>query len=76
MTPRAGVVEPTAAAAPAAISGLIANGSIAESDRVVVLLSGSGLKATDKIMEHVQLQAAQTAERSRLTEPTLQDSGI
>ncbi len=50
-------IEPTAAAAPAAIAGLIANGSIAESDQVVVLLTGSGLKATDKIMEHQQLQA-------------------
>jgi len=67
-------VEPTAAAAPAALSGLIANGTIAESDRVVVLLSGSGLKATDKIMEHVQLQAAQAAECSVREEPALKDT--
>ncbi|HWF67688.1 MAG TPA: threonine synthase [Acidobacteriaceae bacterium] len=45
-------VEPTAAAAPAAIQQLRSDGSIGTGDRVVVLLTGSGLKATDKIVEH------------------------
>lgn len=45
-------VEPTAAAAPAAIRQLTANGIIAPSDKVVVELTGMGLKATDKIVEY------------------------
>ena len=45
-------VEPTAAAAPAAIQQLQASGAIRQNDRVAVLLTGSGLKATDKIVEH------------------------
>lgn len=45
-------VEPTAAAAPGAIATMRREGLIAASDRVVVILTGSGLKATDKIVEH------------------------
>lgn len=45
-------VEPTAAAAPAAIRQLTANGIIAPSDKVIVELTGMGLKATDKIVEY------------------------
>jgi threonine synthase len=46
-------VEPTAAAAPAALGSLRKNGFIGEDDRVVIVLTGSGLKATDKIVEHL-----------------------
>ena len=42
-------VEPTAAAGAAGLSRLIANGSISTVDRVVLVLTGSGLKAVDKI---------------------------
>jgi threonine synthase len=45
-------VEPTAAAAPAAIAAMRHENLIAGSDRVVVILTGSGLKATDKVVEH------------------------
>jgi threonine synthase len=45
-------VEPTAAAAPAAIAGLRKQGLIGAGDRVVVVLTGTGLKATDKVVEH------------------------
>jgi threonine synthase len=45
-------VEPTAAAAPAAVKQLVAKGIIAPEDTVVVELTGIGLKATDKIIEH------------------------
>jgi threonine synthase len=45
-------VEPTAAAAPAALLRLRREGAIPADARVVVLLTGSGLKATDKIVEH------------------------
>src|SRR5262249_23678258 len=43
-------IEPTAAAAPAALAGLRCDGIISKRDRVVVMLTGSGLKATDKIV--------------------------
>lgn len=43
-------VEPTSAVVGAAINQLAASGEIAIGERVVALLSGSGLKATDKIM--------------------------
>jgi threonine synthase len=50
---RSGIyVEPTSGAAPAALAALREEGLIAPDDRVVVLLTGSGLKATDKIVEH------------------------
>jgi threonine synthase len=45
-------VEPTSAVAPAAAARLIAEGVIQPSDRVVITLTGSGLKATDKIVAH------------------------
>lgn len=51
-------VEPTAAAAPAALAGLIARGLIANEDRVVVLLTGSGLKGTDKVIDHFEARPA------------------
>jgi len=45
-------VEPTAAAAPAAAQDLLASRSIRAGETVVVMLTGSGLKATDKIVAH------------------------
>jgi threonine synthase len=45
-------VEPTAAVAPAALAALRRDGTIGDTDRVVVFLTGSGLKATEKIVEH------------------------
>jgi threonine synthase len=45
-------VEPTSGAAPAAIKQLKEKGLISASDRVVVELTGIGLKATDKYLEH------------------------
>lgn len=50
---RSGIyVEPTSAAAPAAIEQLRKSGLITPQDTVVVQLTGSGLKATDKIVAH------------------------
>lgn len=46
-------VEPTAAAAPAALAPLRASGVIGATERVAIILTGSGLKATDKIVEHL-----------------------
>jgi threonine synthase len=43
-------VEPTSAVAPAAVEAMAAEGLIQPADRVVVALTGSGLKATDKIV--------------------------
>jgi threonine synthase len=48
-------VEPTAAAAPAALLQLWEDHLISPDDRVLVMLTGSGLKATDKIVEHQAL---------------------
>lgn len=45
-------VEPTSAAAPAAFLRLRREGTILSDARTVVMLTGSGLKATDKIVEH------------------------
>lgn len=45
-------VEPTSAAAPAAVTRLYQQGVIRAGDRIVVMLTGSGLKATDKIVEY------------------------
>ena len=45
-------VEPTSAAAPAALHGLLEDGTIRSGDSVAILLTGSGLKATDKIVQH------------------------
>jgi threonine synthase len=51
-------IEPTAAAAPAAIANLIAAGDVTSDQCVVVIISGSGLKATDKIKQHFELTPA------------------
>lgn len=51
-------VEPTSAAAPAAFLRLRRQGVIPGSARTVVMLTGSGLKATDKIVEHFADPAA------------------
>ncbi|MGI6357722.1 MAG: threonine synthase [Bacillota bacterium] len=45
-------VEPTAAAAPAALRQLRHQGLVSPGQHVVVQLTGSGLKATDKIVDH------------------------
>lgn len=50
-------VEPTAAAAPAALRRLHEDGTIGAAEQVVVMLTGSGLKATDKIVEHQSAEA-------------------
>jgi threonine synthase len=42
-------VEPTTAAAPALLDQLLANGTIAKGENVVVILTGSGLKAGELI---------------------------
>ncbi len=46
-------VEPTAATGAAALSHLRAAKIIGAGERVVIMLTGSGLKATDKIVEHL-----------------------
>ncbi len=45
-------VEPTSAAAPAAVLALLQQGLSTTDQTVVVQLTGSGLKATDKIVDH------------------------
>ena len=45
-------VEPTSATAAAAALDLMQQGTIAEGETAVILLTGSGLKATDKIVQH------------------------
>ena len=45
-------MEPTSAVAAVAAAELAAGGVIQRTDRVVVTLTGSGLKATDKIVAH------------------------
>jgi threonine synthase len=42
-------VEPTSAAAAAGLSQLIANGEVRAGERTVLVLTGSGLKAGDRI---------------------------
>ncbi len=61
-------VEPTSAAAPAAALHACARGLIAPSERVVVVLTGIGLKATDKIVEYLD---ARTVERAASAEETV-----
>lgn len=51
-------VEPTAAAAPAACRKLFGDGIITAQERVVVMLTGSGLKATDKVVERFAERSA------------------
>jgi threonine synthase len=48
-------VEPTAATAAAALSALLRDGVIKPEQRTVVVLTGHGLKATDKIAELLKL---------------------
>lgn len=50
-------VEPTAAAAPAALRKLQQADVVGTDEMVVVMLTGSGLKATDKIVDHQAQQA-------------------
>jgi threonine synthase len=45
-------VEPTSAAAPAAAVSMIEEGTLRPDELVVVELTGSGLKAADKIAQH------------------------
>ena len=52
-------VEPTSATAAAAAADLIGRGMIAPGESVAILLTGSGLKATDKIVAHAQACAAE-----------------
>jgi threonine synthase len=50
---RAGAyVEPTGAVAAAALPVLMQSGLITADQRVVLVLTGSGLKATDRVTEH------------------------
>ncbi len=49
-------VEPTAAVAPAAVSALRDAGVIGRGERVAIILTGSGLKATDKVVAHLASQ--------------------
>ena len=51
-------VEPTSAVVAAAAKRLIETGVITASESVVLALTGSGLKATDKIVEHRTAEAA------------------
>jgi threonine synthase len=50
-------VEPTAAAGAAGLSKLIASGAVKLRDRTVLVLTGSGLKASERIGELLSLQA-------------------
>jgi threonine synthase len=49
LTARGFFVEPTTAAAGAGLSRLIAEGDITAGQSTVIILTGSGLKAVDKI---------------------------
>ncbi len=51
-------VEPTSAAAPAAFMELCKEGIIVDGESAVVMLTGSGLKATDKIVERFGCETA------------------
>jgi len=48
-------VEPTTAAGAAGLSRLMADGSIGRDERVILILTGSGLKAVDKIATALQV---------------------
>jgi threonine synthase len=50
-------VEPTSAAAAAGLSQLIARGAIRKGETTVLVLTGSGLKASEKIGELLKLSA-------------------
>ena len=49
--------EPTCAIAAAALSELARRGSIRPEDRTVVVLTGTGLKATQRVLEHLKTAA-------------------
>ena len=51
---RGAYVEPTGAVAAAALVDLVASGVVQPGERVVLVLTGSGLKATDRIAEHLR----------------------
>jgi len=50
-------VEPTSAAAAAGLSQLIRSGAIGREETTVMVLTGSGLKASEKIGELLELRA-------------------
>jgi threonine synthase len=50
-------VEPTSAAAAAGLSKLIASGAVKPRERTVLVLTGSGLKASERIGELLDLRA-------------------
>jgi threonine synthase len=52
-------VEPTAATAGAALTRLLRNGTIAADQSTVVVLTGSGLKASDRIGELIRIGGAE-----------------
>jgi len=52
-------VEPTSAAAAAGLSRLIASGAVKQGERTVLVLTGSGLKAGDRIGQLLDLGARQ-----------------
>jgi threonine synthase len=51
-------VEPTSAAAAAGLSQLIRSGAIRREEATVMVLTGSGLKASEKIGELLELHAS------------------
>ncbi|HLS54165.1 MAG TPA: pyridoxal-phosphate dependent enzyme, partial [Tissierellaceae bacterium] len=46
-------IEPTSAAALAGLTRLIDKGEIAQDEKTVVIISGNGLKASDKILQYL-----------------------
>ena len=50
-------VEPTSAAAGAGLTQLLASGAIKPGERTVLVLTGTGLKASEKIGELLNLRA-------------------
>jgi threonine synthase len=58
-------VEPTSAAAAAGLSQLIARGVIRRGEATVLVLTGSGLKASEKIGDRPQPRALPVARSSR-----------
>ena len=53
-------VEPTSAAAGAGLTQLLANGTIKTGESTVLVLTGTGLKASEKIGELLNLRARET----------------
>ncbi|MDP1717074.1 MAG: pyridoxal-phosphate dependent enzyme, partial [Burkholderiales bacterium] len=54
-------VEPTSAAAAAGLSQLLRSGAISAGETTVLVLTGSGLKASERIGELLKLTARQEA---------------